>query len=64
MPGPKGQKTMRPVARSRAGAKVTEAAGESQTASGRMLDAASGLAEQGNVLRKAIDTFLTSVRAA
>jgi len=45
-------------------AKVTDAAGQGAVASGKMLDAASGLTAQGDVLRKAIDSFLTSVRAA
>ncbi len=45
-------------------AQVTLAASESQTVSGQMLDAANGLALQGDVLHQQVDKFLESVRAA
>ncbi len=43
---------------------VTEAASESRMVSSQMLDAANALAEQGEMLRKEITTFLQEVRAA
>ena len=43
---------------------VTKAATQSQEVSGQMLEAANGLAEQGEVLRKEVDKFLQTVRAA
>jgi methyl-accepting chemotaxis protein len=43
---------------------VTKAAGENQTLSGQMLQAANDLAKQGEKLREEVDRFLASVRAA
>lgn len=43
---------------------VTQAAAESQAVSAKMLEAATGLAQQGDVLRQHVDKFLGSVRAA
>ena len=45
-------------------AEVTQAASESQAVSNQMLEAANGLAQQGEVLRLEVDKFLGSVRAA
>jgi methyl-accepting chemotaxis protein len=43
---------------------VTQAAGESQESSGQMLNAAKEFAQQGEVLRREVDQFLTDIRAA
>jgi len=43
---------------------VTQAANETQSSSGQLLDAAKELAQQGVVLRQEVDGFLETVRAA
>ncbi len=43
---------------------VAQAAGESQESSGQMLNAAKEFAQQGEVLRREVDQFLTEIRAA
>jgi methyl-accepting chemotaxis protein len=43
---------------------VTQAADDSQKSSGEMLEAANGLAQQGEVLRSEVEKFLKTVRAA